>query len=760
MSPKHSNPTRPRRDKGRSVCARAPYNFVPLPGKVVEAQQPLDHDVYDTDALSGWIECELETCSPTYVRGLMTEVQFRTTGQKKPDDLTEEEKIARAPFYGSSAEKVEGYPVPVIPASSLRGMVRTLVEIAGFGRMRWVADEPTFTFRAVAAARDDPLRVPYEDMLGRYGADVKAGFLVHRGDDWYIAPAGTPASVGLGAERGNYFKVKERIIPPDAIPGFVRLNSPRYRPGFFPVTFEAQERRGKRGKYVAITRIGSPQAGHNYEYEGMLVCSGNMLETSSAGPSPRKNHALILLPDPRARSLKIREQTVRDYLAGLTPFQKQELWGDDNKGCLKDGGPVFYVEQDGEVIAFGHSPHFRVPARLPGSKRAANPRDFVPPELKDTSFPDLADAIFGWVEDESSPEDQRAGRVSFGDAHFVGAKGSVWLKPEPITPHVLSGPKPTTFQHYLAQDREAGHDPDDKASLAHYGTSPLETQLRGHKLYWHKGATPDIEASPSELKHESQLTRMVPLASGVRFRFTLRFENLHPEELGALLWVLSLPGDEGKVYRHKLGMGKPLGMGAVAVRANLRLTDRRARYAQLFHGDEWAVAASEADGTPYVRQFEQYVLRGLESRARYLHEIERIQMLLAMLEWHESDEAWLDATRYMEIEHGLDKVNEYKERPVLPDPLAVLAGWTVRDTAPRLRPRAEARPAKGIETGTVKWFNDQKGYGFIARKGKSDLFVHKTAIRGGRTLREGQRVRFVEGKGLKGRPAAQDVEPI
>jgi len=761
MSPKHSNPTRPRRDKGRQVWARAPYNFVPLPEKTVAAQSPLDHDVYDTDALTGWIECELETCSPTYVRGLMTEVQFRTTGQKKPDELTAEEKVERAPFYGPADEKVEGYPVPVIPGSTLRGMVRTLVEIAGFGRMRWVADEPTFTFRAVAAARDDPLRVPYEDVLGRYGADVKAGYLVRQGDDWYIAPARRPASLGLGAEKGSYFKVKERLIPADAIPGFVRLNSSRYRPGFFPVTFEAQERRGKRGRYVAITRIGSPKAGHHYQHEGVLVCSGNMLETSSAGPSPRKNHALVPLPDPRAPSLKIRDQTVHDYLAGLTPFQKQELWGGE-QGCLKDGGPVFYVEQDGEVIAFGHSPHFRVPARLPGSKRAANPRDFVPPGLMDASQPDLADAIFGWVEDKrdnSGPEGQRAGRVSFGDAHFIDADGRIWYKPKPITPHVLSGPKPTTFQHYLVQDREAGHDPDRKATLAHYGTSPFETQIRGHKLYWHKGATPDIEASPSERKHESQLTRLVPLAPGVRFRFRLRFENLRPEELGALLWALSLPGEEGKVYRHKLGMGKPLGMGSVALRPNLLLTDRRARYTQLFSGDRWDQAISEADEGTYIRQFEQYVLQEMGSSAQHLREVERIQMLLAMLEWHEGDNAWLEATRFMEIEHGLDKVNEYKERPVLPDPLAVLASRLGRDTAPPQRPRVETQTIGGTETGVVKWFDERKGYGFITRKGKPDLFVHKSAIVGGATLRQGQRVSYDVGMGRKG-PVAKNVQPL
>jgi len=46
--------------------------------------------------------------------------------------------------------------------------------------------------------------------------------------------------------------------------------------------------------------------------------------------------------------------------------------------------------------------------------------------------------------------------------------------------------------------------------------------------------------------------------------------------------------------------------------------------------------------------------------------------------------------------------------------------------------------------GTVKWFNDQKGYGFIAAEGQQDVFVHFSAIEGNgfRTLREGEQVEF------------------
>lgn len=61
--------------------------------------------------------------------------------------------------------------------------------------------------------------------------------------------------------------------------------------------------------------------------------------------------------------------------------------------------------------------------------------------------------------------------------------------------------------------------------------------------------------------------------------------------------------------------------------------------------------------------------------------------------------------------------------------------------------------------GTVKWFNESKGYGFISREGGSDLFVHFSNIVGSgfKTLKEGQPVTFTEGVGQKG-PQAENVE--
>lgn len=676
MAPKQTNPTRPRRDRdGNRYTARAPYNFIPLAEEIVHVNNEAipNHDVYQEGTLTGWIDCRIETKAPTYIRGMMTEVVFAAQGLKKPDELTVAEKKERAHFFTTGDTKVEDRLQPVIPGSSLRGMIRQMVEVLGYGRIRWAADKPKMFIRAVAASKFDPLREPYDELIGRFAKNVKAGYLLHddKEDKWYIMPA------RLWPTGEQYIKIKDSQIKDFRLPGYLDFNHEDYRPQVHAVSFEPETRHGKQGNFVQINEMGTRDA---YRIKGNLVCAGNMLEADRGSTkSPRAKQVLMLLPNSKQSAVAIPEQVIDDYLDSLTPFQREELsdWSSD-KGCLGHLKPVFYIVRDGRVLAFGHSPNFRIPSLIENKGRAATPYDFIPNNHKGRQEPDLADAIFGWVEEPDGPDGSRAGRVFFGDAKFVSAgKDGVWM--EEIIPKILASPKPSTFQHYLVQDKNEGHDPDQNEQLAHYGSARSTTQIRGVKHYWHRGKNPDIKARDLErdndgkIKNESQLTRIVPLKPGVTFSSRIYFENLKPEELGLLWWALALPADDNKTYCHKIGMGKPLGMGGVDIKPTLTLTTRPKRYQSLFASDQWQAAEETANPQTYIADFEQYILKNVspnERRTRFT-QMERIRMLLAMLTWREDDPAWTEATRYMEIEYGPRKLNEYKERPVLPDPLEV-----------------------------------------------------------------------------------------
>src|SRR5262249_17445212 len=96
-------------------------------------------------------------------------------------------------------------------------------------------------------------------------------------------------------------------------------------------------------------------------------------------------------------------------------------------------------------------------------------------------------------------------------------------------------------------------------------------------------------------------------------------------------------------------------------------------------------------------------------------------------------------------------------------------GWGVRGGGGRWggrrAPAAVAGAGPGTEVtvaqGTVKWFNGDRGYGFIAVQGGPDVFVHSSAIAGGgrRSLEEGQQVEFDITQGQKG-PQAENVRVI
>jgi CRISPR-associated protein (TIGR03986 family) len=200
--PKHKNPRRPDR------IASAPYNFVPLPEVVVTAVESAselpDHDRYYPDRYTGHFEVTLTTMSPVYVRCPLTREEFDLDEQNKDrngrpiDNQTQyTDRIKNTPDFFYTRDRNQ----PVIPGSSLRGMLRSVLEIVSYGKVQWVMGKKLI-YRAVgdASSLGDHYR---KQMLGSNKAQlpnmhfdypssrVKAGYLRKTDTGWAIQRAQT-----------------------------------------------------------------------------------------------------------------------------------------------------------------------------------------------------------------------------------------------------------------------------------------------------------------------------------------------------------------------------------------------------------------------------------------------------------------------------------------------------------------------------------------------------------------------------------------
>lgn len=642
MNPEHHNPKWKRCDRnGNEFWAHAPYNFVPLPEKVVAYKDKIpDHDVYTDN--TGYIDCVMTTRSPLYTRCAIDPEFFQRWGDKSFHELPEDQKNRLAQCFS-----LDDAEIPVIPGSGLRGMVRMLVEIASFGKVQPVTNQP-LVYRAVGDTSS--LGIGYRGRLlqevkpGTYEFKMHAGYMHKRGSLWEIVPA-QPLN---GAA---FARVEQSDIPNNLLKWHNARNAFQAYVALAPLKDYSHAKGRVYLRYVKATKVDLKIA------PGLQQAT--VVKTGSIG---RKHQEFVFgLPNTASNKfIPVEQALVDEYKDQLTESQ-QKLLGDD--GILQDWQPVFYLMENGGLAFFGHAMMFRLPY-------LCSPADHVPEFLHDDEQTDLSEALFGYVETTKSENRPmaRAGRVFFGDAHFDSAKDGIWLSEDSITPKVLGSPKPTTFQHYLVQDKSKGHDPDDKKQLAHYATLTQETTIRGHKMYWHRDnvGLSEIQEKPEKIaKAPKQYTRIKPVKAGVTFCFRIYFENLYDFELGALLWVLTLQGETGKDYCHSLGMGKPLGLGAVKISPTLCLSDRKARYTQLFVGSDWQCGErQEHYMQQFVRAFEAFVLNRMDTKerglAQSLRDVERIKMLLKIMEWPGPVRS---LTEYMTIEP-----NEYTERPVLPDP--------------------------------------------------------------------------------------------
>lgn len=312
-------------------------------------------------------------------------------------------------------------------------------------------------------------------------------------------------------------------------------------------------------------------------------------------------------------------------------LKRREAAGFTHDAEISFCAPCFYMAEDGVVQHFGHGRYYRIPYK----KSIA---DHVPVALQKDTI-DFADAIFGckalW-----------AGRVIFEDAVLQGAADQL----APSRSHPLMTPNPTSFQLYLKQ---TGKEPQ------HWDSA---TPIRGYKLYWHQKASADSwRLDPERDKVVKGTQEIRPIAAGAHFSGSIRFKNLRPEELGALLEVFSL-GESGEDICFKIGQGKSLGLGSVRLKARLLLEDTEEHFAGLFTDGAWRESLEESTGEECLAAFrrwrEEHLGEGKEAFEKSMKE------LRCLLDWNKTNlPKWQEKTAMMRIGDKSD--TRFKERVIL-----------------------------------------------------------------------------------------------
>ncbi|HRR07709.1 MAG TPA: TIGR03986 family CRISPR-associated RAMP protein [Rhodothermales bacterium] len=667
---KHNNPTKADR------TASAPYNFIPLPDTPILAGEEehgndalFPHHQYTKERLDGYFEVILETKSPTYVRGMLPIDKFKEDDSSKPFN---EKKKNHPDFFTNPYTKA-----PIIPGSSIRGMLRQLIEIITYSQLKRFS-ERQLVYRAVGDTTNFGEQYR-ERFTGENKGDssvewdydypstnVRGGFLDFKNGKPVIIPAQVD-------QYGQSFIHVEYHDADRVIGGRGRWR--QHNVWVKPTPIDPSNR-GKRDDKtlilnLAITNQIKTRPDTQVQPTGLvaavLIESGDM----KGGEHPKHWHCAIYEKDNTKEPIEISEDMWEIYKADrdMTRGIKTRKLGLDGQTAL------FYLLNDrGELVYFGSTKMFR----LPYKKKISDciPK-FNPVDV------DFADALFGFVRanetfrgktlpQQGNPERAYASRIAITDAVLEPDQRNV-LHPV-ITPHILASPKPTSFQLYLNQPN-----PDDKSKLCHYDSD--EATIRGFKMYWHQGNPPlqSLKGAPKPNDHKkTQYTQMRPVKSGVKFRFKVHFTQLTPIELGALAWALQpKTPDDQNMYCHKIGMGKPLGMGSVYLQPELYIQDQKKRYTTLFNNMDWSIGLEKGNVNTYIQAFEEEMLFQLysENEVSHLYEIRRVAQLLAMMNF-------TDHPRKNDIE--TQTLDVFRQRRVLPDQgkLAKLSGEHIPEIEP------------------------------------------------------------------------------
>ena len=235
------------------------------------------------------------------------------------------------------------------------------------------------------------------------------------------------------------------------------------------------------------------------------------------------------------------------------PTLENENWKELWKKLIKQNKevPVFFqLDENGNIKHFGLSMLYKLPYENSTYDLLKNYQDYK-------NKADFAETLFGYIGNNSLK-----GRVFI--SHHVATKVKKFRKLNLI----LATPRPTFYLHYLKQADNKCITYDNKQAV-----------LSGFKFYPHKRSI----LNPQGNDNQNVYTKLCPLDKGSEFVGKIRFFNINPVELGAIFSALTFFNKDG--YYHKLGMGKPYGLGSVKIEVK-----------------------TDFDIEKYIKIFEDYVL--------------------------------------------------------------------------------------------------------------------------------------------------------
>lgn len=508
---------------------KSPYNFVPLAEEVFFPSwaSQISQDMPFSDGESGMIRLRISAQSDIFVSESIGKQEAEQTGRVKGFSKTADNRY-------------------FIPGSSLKGTVRSVLQILSFSKLNPMED-------VRYAMRD--LQSP--DYKGHDWNNVHGGWLKKEGDTYLLQDIGKPGRIShkaldaqLRTDFGPTFRGEN---------GKYNGNKDDHKAASFKIAM--LEKAGVAGHSFRFSHDYTDVMREIYKFdsngsqEGKIICTGQPSKrVEPKGQRAKGKHLEFIFWNLTNDYVALPEQVVKDFLFVYYDHDKNQqsedykYWGEKLKKGEKI--PVFfsYEKGDKKVAHMGLSFMYKLPYRY----RVA---ELLPQQHKSLQR-DMTECLFGYAEKRQGDTALSAlkGRVQFGHAFACGTPqvGAA------ITA-VLGTPRASYYPFYLEQ--KGGYLKnyfDGTAKLSGYKRYPMRKQPYQQSLTYVNGEGKSVPIS------DKTLTSFTPLKAGTAFECEVRFHNLRPMELGALLSALTFHGQTGK-YFHGMGMGKPLGYGRCTI---------------------------------------------------------------------------------------------------------------------------------------------------------------------------------------------------